>query len=891
MSIVTDFERELIQKSPQAFGKWRTIDLHNHSPQSFDYQSGGGDYLERTAQRIIEADLDVVMFTDHNALPSEAFVTDLRSKTGKLILKGVELNVFVDAWNIPEKKIGKNLFFHLLIGFDPDSEQTPEYWLQHLYRECKTEIRDSGGTDIKGVLNSIQEICKILKGSNAILIPAHLHSSNDAFKSRSMDDIYSDPQFISAAKECFTALEVTEISTAIFFDGNHLETQNLHKTCIRSSDAHRPENLGTRPCFAQMENVTFSELKNALELPFRVRLEKPPEPSSFVIGLNIRGQYFPDLWLSLSPNCNVFMGVKGSGKTSVLECLRYVLGVEVPQSRVSDVHSHLSAILGTGGTIRALVKRADGAKIVIQRALNSGNFIVTFDDNRQETFTYPEVIQFPASILGWHEIEQAATDPKIRRVYLDAISGREEMRVYEEDVKSLSRQLHSTHDDAFTKFSECCAVQTQVVSLRQQRDGLQKLTDESLIELKTQYEYADAHRSQFYISLQNLQTAQLQIAERFSSLLPGLLPEQLNIHSQINEPIIRASDSLKNLFQNIEIAKVDFESHISSTLQVFQKSQYEVDTAFEKFTEKYRQARSQLTTEQQQLLDSHQRVMMQTSQLPILEVQLNTLKFEIKSLIEKLINQCDSAAMKIEQRTNHRRQRVKDFSEKLSEYGVQLALSDYTQSPFQNIANAYPEGWATFNELPPGTIFYRRMKQGYENILKNLQEDLKANYPSIFRSKQFAAFIDFFEDDDLIITFKSDGLDGASKPIDQLSAGQRCTAFFPILLKLQDGPLIIDQPEDNLDNRHIAKSIAPILIEDKRERQIVLTSHNANLVVLSDAEHIVSFEGQNNKGVILQRGFLSGQDSKITSHVVDVLDGGNQALSQRRLKYGASLDI
>jgi hypothetical protein len=59
---------------------------------------------------------------------------------------------------------------------------------------------------------------------------------------------------------------------------------------------------------------------------------------------------------------------------------------------------------------------------------------------------------------------------------------------------------------------------------------------------------------------------------------------------------------------------------------------------------------------------------------------------------------------------------------------------------------------------------------------------------------------------------------------------------------------------------------------------------------LSDAEHIVSFEGQNNQGVILERGFLSGHHSRITTYVVDVLDGGSQALSQRRLKYGTSSD-
>ena len=94
-----------------------------------------------------------------------------------------------------------------------------------------------------------------------------------------------------------------------------------------------------------------------LEIPSRVSLVEPDAPASCVIGINVRGQFFTDLWLSLSPHCNAFIGVKGSGKTSVLECLRFALGSLVPESRREEVQSHLSHILGQGGTVRVLVKR------------------------------------------------------------------------------------------------------------------------------------------------------------------------------------------------------------------------------------------------------------------------------------------------------------------------------------------------------------------------------------------------------------------------------------------------------------------------------------------------------------------------------------------------------
>ena len=79
-------------------------------------------------------------------------------------------------------------------------------------------------------------------------------------------------------------------------------------------------------------------------------LVEPDAPASYVVGINVRGQFFTDLWLSLSPHCNAFIGVKGSGKTSVLECLRFALGSLVPESRKEEVQSHLSHILGQGGT-------------------------------------------------------------------------------------------------------------------------------------------------------------------------------------------------------------------------------------------------------------------------------------------------------------------------------------------------------------------------------------------------------------------------------------------------------------------------------------------------------------------------------------------------------------
>ena len=78
------------------------------------------------------------------------------------------------------------------------------------------------------------------------------------------------------------------------------------------------------------------------------------------------------------------------------------------------------------------------------------------------------------------------------------------------------------------------------------------------------------------------------------------------------------------------------------------------------------------------------------------------------------------------------------------------------------------------------------------------------------------------------------------------------------------------------------------MLADKQSRQIAFTSHNANLVVLADAEQIVMFEGSGSSGVIEARGFLCNSASEITPMVIAILDGGDRALRLRYQKYGVS---
>jgi len=124
-------------------------------------------------------------------------------------------------------------------------------------------------------------------------------------------------------------------------------------------------------------------------------------------------------------------------------------------------------------------------------------------------------------------------------------------------------------------------------------------------------------------------------------------------------------------------------------------------------------------------------------------------------------------------------------------------------------------------------------------------------------------------------------------PFENASAGQQATALLKVLLGETTGPLIIDQPEDDLDNC-VIWDIAETIWTSKTSRQLIFSSHNANLVVNGDAELVVHFnycdESDKTKGTIETQGAIDV--SKVREAITKVMEGGEKALKLRYKKYG-----
>lgn len=169
-----------------------------------------------------------------------------------------------------------------------------------------------------------------------------------------------------------------------------------------------------------------------------------------------------------------------------------------------------------------------------------------------------------------------------------------------------------------------------------------------------------------------------------------------------------------------------------------------------------------------------------------------------------------------------------------------------------------------------GSDFGETSNELYQHIMNNLEEWEK------LRCSRVQDTVD-------MKLFRADGTIAGSIAEGSLSDGQRNTAALALLLAQEGGPLVIDQPEDELDSNFVFNELIPMLRRVKVKRQIIMATHNANLPVNGDSELVYAFEAKEGCGVALAQGGLD--QSAVTKAVLDIMEGTEEAFRRRREKY------
>lgn len=142
----------------------------------------------------------------------------------------------------------------------------------------------------------------------------------------------------------------------------------------------------------------------------------------------------------------------------------------------------------------------------------------------------------------------------------------------------------------------------------------------------------------------------------------------------------------------------------------------------------------------------------------------------------------------------------------------------------------------------------------------------------------------WFPEDDLRIEYSQRGDGSQWTTITQGSPGQKAAALLAFLLAFGDAPLILDQPEDDLDNHLIYSLIVKQIRANKLRRQLIVVTHNPNVVVNGDAEMVHAFDYRGGQCRVVQRGAL--QERALRDEVCRVMEGGREAFARRWARLG-----
>ncbi|MDD3940701.1 MAG: hypothetical protein PHQ01_03990 [Candidatus Pacebacteria bacterium] len=199
--------------------------------------------------------------------------------------------------------------------------------------------------------------------------------------------------------------------------------------------------------------------------------------------------------------------------------------------------------------------------------------------------------------------------------------------------------------------------------------------------------------------------------------------------------------------------------------------------------------------------------------------------------------------------------------------------------------------------------YVKRYKEFYQNADSFLKQ-LVENY-DFDKAKNITSFIDEILTKDKLLKestteieflnfmFSLDYLNPRynlklnNKGLSELSPGERggLLLIFYLILDKDDKPLVIDQPEDNLDNQSVSEILVPYIREAKKRRQIIMVTHNPNLAVVADADQIIRMDIDKENDYLVSNVSGAIENPEINKTVVDILEGKMKAFNNRRLKY------
>lgn len=592
-----------------------------------------------------------------------------------------------------------------------------------------------------------------------------------------------------------------------------------------------------------------------------------------------------DVWLRAG--LNVLIGARGTGKTSLIELVRFCLDVPgyTPESTRRS-RDHALSVLGSGQITLTLV---DGARrVTVSRAAN--------DAAPRASGPY-----LPPIVLSQTEIETVGLQPGGRLRLLDGFLGDQRALVSAETeavaaVRSLTAEANTIQQDIEQlrrQIAELPSIYEQLAHLAPQEQQVAALSADASARTEqlnvitgtiTVRSVATTVMQRFHAGVSQWRAS---LATAQSSFMPneawppaaggdplGQIRSRIAIaHGQVNHVLTELAEieaecaRLTGGYDNEKIAFEDSARQLRREIDGLQSGAGEIIRRGQLLRER----KAQLESLQVVLL-SRQATMAQAMQrrataFDDLEA-IRTLRFQTRAGVAANLNLVLGPRIRLDV---VRGGQTESFAAAITEAlrGSGLKYTDIVGALAQRIS--------------PRELLEAVESDNYQLVAAcgNTTPDRAAKAVIAMKMADLAAIATVAVED--YVTFSL--LDGSDhKDIADLSTGQRCTVILPLVLRHTDRLLIVDQPEDHIDNAFIVDTLIRSILARASDGQILFSTHNANIPVLGNADFVVQLGSDGKRGFPLVAAPLS--TGQIVNAITMVMEGGADAFQRRATFYG-----
>jgi len=904
--------------------RWWAFDFHTHTPASTDYRGPDSISPEDWLLGFMRAEIDCVAVTDHNcgawvdtlkaALDSHALKDhpDYRALT---LFPGIELSV--------------NGGVHLLVLFDPSKGSADVEALRGAVGYRGKPCDSDGVTSM-----SLEDCIGMALEHAALPIPAHVDAAKGLLA------MITDHHTLSQALRRLTALEVCEPSAEIL--QHHAEAiEGL--SLVSGSDSHRPEAIGRRTWIKMsrpdLDGLRLALLDGALSVRRTEALgEADPNsvPEQRIVALTLRRTRYRrshPLPVPFSPWLNTIIGGRGTGKSTLLECLRLGLNRGFEVDDLADLKSQFDSFKAV-----AAGRNSDGVFLpdsevdveyrkgadrycMVWRPGEPAPSLSAWDGSGWQPAGPVIPSLFPVHIYSQKQVFEMAKNPRTLLRLIDNDPGLDK-RGWQADwdkatehflkLRADERRLRAELQDRPRVDGELRDVRSKLSVFEQSRHA-DILT--AYQESRRQQTMVDRHLDALerrltewhaVLSLDDDEDLAFDPADRFDGDQRDQA-ELLQLLGQLDHELKRGH---RRLMLRIEL--------LSARLQ--QARDAVAASAWQATVAGHRAAYDRLNAElQQQGVDDPSEYGRLVHQRQALEARLKELD-QLAGALADLGPRIETAheelkALRLDL-TDRRRRFVQDVLTGNDHVCIELlAFGDLTRAESSLRKQLGREDGAFADDIlvedsesrRSGIVadLYRDLRGaeadgqvllGRLDALKAALDDRHERLLETAIKKPFKKFLErtfeqtpetldrlwcWFPEDDVKVSYRVPG-STEYRSVSQASAGQKTSAILSFLLSYGTEPLILDQPEDDLDNALIYDLIVRQIRENKRRRQIIVVSHNPNIVVHGDAEWVLPMQFRKGQFHIEHQGGL--QELPVRRAICDIMEGGVEAFAQRYRK-------